>query len=291
MSLLKEKVEVGLAEAELKAESRFLHMPVWMRWVTAIFVIAILPSYFVSKSLSQNYWAKMLSPFSESVKAVVAANAKPLDLKNISLTSLDKNTFSAVAIVANDNLDLSADDVAYNFQLFDAQNNLITPTSGDTTGQTFFLPNQTQYIVLPRVVTATPIASVNLQFDSSTIHWQNRLSIPAAQIITGTPQYYEQLNPLAFVVEGSYQNNSPYDIQNVQLVFLAYDKNNNIIAISERTDNSLVPYEQRSYKQLWPNVYTDQVQSVKVIGQVDTLDNTNLTLPPVPSSTAGSLSR
>lgn len=207
------------------------------------------------------------------------------------MTSLDKNTFSAVATVANDNLDLSADSVAYNFQLYDAQNNLITPTSGDTTGQTFFLPNQTQYIVLPKVTTAAPIASVNLQFDSSTIHWQSRLSIPIAQIITDTPQNYEQLNPLAFVVEGSYQNNSPYDIQNVQLVFLVYDKNNNIIAVSERLDNDLAPYERRSYKQLWPNVYTDQVQSVKVVGQVDTLDNSNLTLPAIQSNSAGSLNR
>lgn len=70
MSLLKEKVEVGLAEAELTAESRFLHMPVWMRWVAAIFVIALLPSYFVSKGLAVSYWNGELSPFTETVKSV-----------------------------------------------------------------------------------------------------------------------------------------------------------------------------------------------------------------------------
>lgn len=89
---------------------------------------------------------------------------------------------------------------------------------------------------------------------------------------------------MAFVAEGSFQNQSPYNLGRVRLVFFLYDQNKRIISVSQRDEFTVKPYERRGYKQLWPGVYSTSVASAEVFAETDILDQENIFLPDSASS-------
>lgn len=285
MSLFKDRVELEIQEAELATQKALAGFPPVIKWLLIFCVLAIIPAYLISKTVAQKVW---LGRYQQNALAAKPSftNPKTPTVSPVSVTSLGSGVYAAVVQVSNQNLDLSADNVPYQFSFYNSQKQQIYSESG----QLFLLPNQTKYVVLPRFTAPEPVAYSDFQF-SGNIPWQKRLSIPTVNLTTSLPSSSQQASPPAFVVQGSFTNQSPYTLAQVELTFVLFDNNNNIIGTSERDEFTVAPFELRSYKQLWPNIFATNLGSIEVFADTDSLDPNNVSYQPPPASSASDLSR
>lgn len=286
MSLLKEKIEIAAQEAELKAEDTLRAFPPFVKWFIIISLLAVIPLYFLTKAISQKTWqTKYLK------QRVVAKpsfeNPKPLVIAETSVTTMGEKVYAAAAEVTNENLDLSAQNIHYRFKFYNSKKEQIYIGPQETF---FILPNQKKYLSLPRFETTEPVAYTELEIDTD-IHWQKRLQIPQITFTVSTPTSYLQPSPPAYVVEGSFTNQSPYLLKTVRLTFVLKNSGGKIIGISRRDEFTVQAFEKRSYKQLWPNVAAPNGTKVEVSAETNPFDSSNLTAASLPSGSASDLSR
>jgi hypothetical protein len=291
MSLLKDKIEIGIEEAELEVEKTLDQFPPVLKWLIIITVIGLIPGYFIAKNISHKIWTKKLSG------SLVTATPSFTDPKNptligIDVTSVGDSNYSAVATLENENLELSLENVPYEFKFFNEKGEQVYVSAG----KFFLLPGQTlssgkrKYIVVPRFTTNEIVHSAKLELPEK-LPWQKRLNIDQVKLVTPKPKSYYQTDPAAFVVEGTVHNDSPYSLGQIRLIFLVYNYSGQIIAISARTENSVRDDERRSYKQLWPNVVSEEIADIVVVAETDTLNKENLNLTADEDGPAGDLDR
>lgn len=285
MSLLKDKIELEVEMAELRAQESLNQFPKVLRWILVGCILAAIPAYFLAKSLSYSYWDKQYSGYRLTAKPSFT-EAKEPTISPVTLGSTGNGNYSAVVQVKNNNLDLSLAQAPYEFVFYNDKSEQLYRE----TGTTFFLPNEQKFLVVPRFTSKDAVSAADFRFTAE-LKWQKRLSIPKAEIRPSTPDPYNQLIPPAFVVEGNYLNNSPYQLGAVRLTFIIYDRSGKIIGASRRDDFTVAPYERRTYKQIWPQVYADPGYTVKVFAETNVFDAKNLTLPEAPAGSAADLSR
>lgn len=285
MSFLKDKIELEIQEAELGTQKALSQFPPLLRWFLILCLIAMLPAYYVTKNVSMKIW---LSQYSQSALTAKPSFINPLEPKvsNVNVTTLGAGVYGAVVEVGNANLDLSAQDIPYQFNFYNAKKELLY-SAGD---KLFLLPNQTKYIAVPRFNTAEQVAYANFQL-SKDIHWQKKLKIPSVPLTTSIPQTYQQASPQAFVVEGDFTNQSPYTLKQIRLNFILFNSGGKIIGVSQRDEFTVSPFERRTYKQLWPGIFAADLKNVKITADTNTLDPNNLIVQPTPSSGASDLNR
>lgn len=289
MSLLKEKLEIGIQEAELNTLKTLAKFPPALRWFLIVGALAIIPSYFISKQIAYKLWQARNRAFTLVAQPSFSA-ALPLRTKNVWLLKTGDTQYLAVAQVVNENLDLSAAVAPYEFKFYDVNQRQIVPDSGQISGKTFFLPNQSKYLLATRVVSRQPIAKAEIGFVNDIV-WRKKLSLPNIKLnITGL-NFSTQTTPPAFYVSGLVQNTSSYTLNQVRLVFLIFDSNRQLLTASERYEFTLNSGENRAYKQLWPDQNFPLAASVEVLADTNTLDQTNLRVNPDTSSAGSDLSR
>lgn len=285
MALLKEKIQIGIEEAELKTQKVLWSISPVFRWLLIIMALSIVPAYFVAKAISQKIWATRYQQ-TELKASPSFTDPKNVKISEVSLTTLGENLYSAVVQIANENLDLSAQNVPFEFNFFNAEKQLLYSYSD----KLFLLPDQKKYIIAPRFSANEQIAFTEFRFVADPV-WQKRLNIPGVELQTSTPNNYNQISPPAFVVEGNFINNSVYTLKQVRLNFVLFDSFGKIIGSSRRDEFTVAPYERRSYKQLWPNVIAPTLGKTEIVAETNTLDPNNLAIPTAPSSSASDLSR
>ncbi|MDR3642895.1 MAG: hypothetical protein P4L74_04690 [Candidatus Doudnabacteria bacterium] len=285
MSLFTDKVEIGIQEAELDTQKIVSGIPPIFIWIGALIILTYIPGYFIAKSSSYKIWLARYE------QGAVAAKQSFLTPQNItispaSIDTLGAGQFSAVVKIANPNLDLSLDNIAYTLDFFNAAGQQVYSYPG-----TFFLlPNQTKYLTIPTFSSNEQISSARLTLPPN-LPWQKRLQIPAVDLEPSLPSHFNQQSPPAFVVQGDFLNNSPYTLNKVRLTFILYNSSGQIIGSSLRVESTVAPFERRAYKQLWPNATVPNLSRVEVTADTDVLDPTNLSAPAIGSSSAADLSR
>ncbi len=289
MSLLKQKVELEIEEAEFNIGKKLNQFPPLIKWAIIIAAIGIIPAYLITVKISVGYWQKKYSPLELTGKPSFT-NPIDLEIVNLGVLAYNNNFYSALAEITNKNLELSAPEIYYQFVFFDQQGKEIAVSSGDTKGQTFILPDQTKYVVSAKVASLNQIKSAQLQITKK-ILWQNKLSIPKVKLTTSLPTYGNQADPLAFTVSGYVQNASSYQLSQARLIFIIYGASKQIAAVSQRDEFDLKPYERRAYQQLWPNMSFGNIQNVKVVAETNVLDPSNLKVDTTSASPASDLSR
>jgi len=285
MSLLKDQIEVDVQEAELATQKALSALPPILRWLLILVVLAIIPSYYISKSVSENSWLKDYQQGALIAKPSFTNQLAPTTTP-VSVTSLGTNQYAAIVQITNENLDLSLDQTPYTFTFYDSSKDQVYTYSDNL----YLLPDQTKYLTVPTFSSPEPVAYTNFQL-SPNLPWQKRLNIPTVDLTTSLPSSYEQFSPTAFVVQGDFLNNSPYTLGTVRLTFVLFDQNNKIIGISQRDESTVAPFERRAYKQLWPNLVAPNLSHIQVTADTDTLDDSNLTVSALPGGSAGDLSR
>ena len=285
MSLLKERIEIGIEETEFKTQKFFGSMNPFFRWLLIIAILAIIPAYFAAKSVSQKIWTTRYQQ-----GALVAnpsfTNPKAPKISTVTLTSLDENLYSAVVQITNENLDLSANNAPFALNFYNSKKQLLYSYAD----KLFLLPNQKKYIIAPRFEVYDQIAFAELTFTQD-VKWQKRLNLPQAKLTASKPLPSNQISPRAFVLEGNFINNSVYRLKQVRLNFVLFDTAGKIIGTSRRDEFTVAPFERRSYKQLWPNLSAPTLGKTEVTVETNTLDANNLSVADTPTTPASDLSR
>lgn len=254
------------------------------RYILAVGVIILIPSYFVAKYASYYIWNYQYR--GDIVSARPSFNeAKDLVIGPTSVINLGGEIYSAFAEVENQNLDLSFQKADYEFSFYNSQKAKVSSARGSL----FMLPNTKKYVIASRVSSREPVASADLTIGN--IFWQKKAVIPSITLRTPEPSIYNSLNPLELVAEGVVINNSPYRLSNVRLTFVLLNSSGKIIGGSERSEFTVLPNERRAYVQRWPNIYLEEVASIEVFAETNALDGNNLILQDLPNSGGSDLSR
>jgi hypothetical protein len=285
MSIFKEKLELEIEEAELQAQKKFSGFPAPVRWMIIICAIALLPAYFISKSVSAKYWTNQYSRYVLAAKPSFS-QALPPKISKILLISQAAENFSALTSVSNENLDLSLDETPYQINFFNDKNEQVYTA----TGKIFLLPNQKKDIIVPKFSIKEKIVSAQLVLPTN-LPWQKRADLSKVSLVASPVNHYYQYDPLALAAEGNIYNNSPYNIKQIHLTFEVTDSSGQVIAVSQRDEFSIKPFERRAYKQLWPDLYNPGVNAVLISADTNILDPSNLDLPSQQPTPASDLSR
>lgn len=282
MSLLKDQIEIEIQEAELIAQKNLAEFPPFMRWLFIIGVILIIPAYFIAKNVAAKIYVEKYAAVQVTAKPSFTDPKAPT-FTNVYLTTLGTSQYAAAVLITNPNLDLSFKETAYQFTFLNSAKQIVHTN----TGKVFLLPNEKKYIVVPTFTANDKITFANFELTEPVV-WQKRLNITKVEITTSIPQTYFELSPPTFVVEGNFYNNSAYQLKQVNLTFILYDKTGTIVAASYRNESTVNPFERRTYKQLWPNMNGDNIARVEVFSSTNVLDPSNLKIQ---SYQPGDLSR
>lgn len=289
MNLLKEKIELQVEEAELGIKKNLDSYPNILKWILIVCVLAILPSFFITKAISNKIWQKKYKNLLIFAKPSFT-DPKELKINQIKIFSYLNDSFLVLAEIKNDNLELSASNVKYAFKFFDKNSKEIIPDSGQITGTAFFLPNKSKYLITPRIFSKEKIISAQIVFEDK-IQWQKKLSYPIVPLVVTMPKFSQQSDPVAFSAQGFVENKSAYILKEVRTVFLVFDSFKNLLTVSERKDYDIRPKERRGYQQLWPNIYLPNASYIQAITETDILDPKNLILEEQIFGPASDLSR
>ncbi len=275
MAFLKEKIEIGIEQAELNAQNTFLGFSKGVKLYIVIMAITIIPVYFVSKIAAEKIWLAKNSANAIAAKASFV-NALAPQISEVNVLNIGNGFYAAVVEIRNKNFDLSFHNTAYKFTFYNSAQQQVYESSGTTfLLPSQLLPSQAKYVALARFPSQEPVAFAEFKLEDN-IRWQKRLAIEDIKIVSPKPRYFEQLSPPAFVAEGDFVNESSYYLRQVRLIFLVRDFNDKIIAMDQRDEGNVRPSQRRAYKQIWPNLSGNLVKSVEVFVETNPFDPNNL---------------
>lgn len=277
MSLFKEKLELKIEEAEFNAQRALTGFPPVLKWVLVALIVGLVPSYFISKAISYKYWESKYKPYQAKAKPSFS-EFKDLSIGDPKVLTYSDGTYGAVAKISNLNPDLSAENVQFAWTYYNASGQKITPQNSEAVSGSFYiLQNSEKYIIALKIFSSDPIAKTELNLTNE-VKWQKRFKNPTVLLSVSPATSNQQTSPLIFSVESSVVNNSPYLVRQVNLTFLLYGQNNQIVAVSQRTENDLRPLEKRAFKQLWPGLFITP-SKIEVLAETNTLSSQNLVAP------------
>lgn len=285
MSLLKEKLELKVEEAEFKAQSLFSRFGPAQKWIIIICLLGALPGYFLAKTIGKIYFEKQYRQYLIQAHPSFS-DPKGLIIERIDIGSLGENEYAVAAQLLNPNLDLAAKAVAYEFKFIAANG---AEAALAQTGEFYILPNQKKYLIAPKILAPTGISKAILNLTPNVV-WQKKTDLPQVKLITSQPKGSGQQNPFGYALEGSVTNQSSYFVKEVKLNFLLYGAGGKIIGASFRSEFSLKPFETRSYKQIWAGISGRNVVRAETYAETNPLDKENLIAPEFEGN-AGDLDR
>ncbi len=279
MADIKDTVQVNVQEAVLGVQEKsfsflneFGNLPVWKQRVILAIAILIIPVYLIARLGTEQYLSSKYGRMALSEHSAFTAELPP-SIGKMTVIHNPNNSYSAVVTVTNPNIELSANDITYTANFTNSSGATVNTSKGTL----YLLPNEKKYVVFPNInVGSGNVSAGTIKLDN--INWQKKLSIADVKLRAAEPILSDQSNPLTFVAQVSIINDSPYQIASARIVFLLYDDNGQIIGVSQRDENKLVPFGRRSFNQLWPGLYKDQVKKVQIIPTTNSLDPQNITI-------------
>lgn len=268
-------VAIGVQENAFRFKTWYQSLFGWQRALFIFLMVLLIPGYFAVR-----YGLELVLLRQYGQNALVAHpafnNPEQLSQTKVTIVPNPNGTVSAYAIVKNPNLDLAAEELRYSFNFYNSRNQQVYTSSGVA----YILPNQSRWLVVPRVESTDPISRSELVIDEP--NWQKRLTVPEVELRMNEPYTYQQDSPLATITEGSVINNSPYSLQQVSLVLVLYGENNQVLAMSSREEFTLQPYERRAYLLQWPGLNRSSVSRIGLEAYTNSLDPDNLTVRETP---------
>lgn len=284
MSLIKEKLELKIEEAEFNAQQALIGFPRWVKWFLIAGLIMLIPIYFCFKFIGKTYWQNKLQTYElKASPSFISAN--DLQVSEVTIIDYYDGNFGALASISNPNPDLSASEINYTWLYVNASNQTVQALNNDALGgKTFILPGQKKYIMAPKINASEPIAKAQLIINGD-IQWQKPANIDKVLLTIGPAIPGQQNSPQNFTVDSTVLNNSTYQIKHIRLQFLIFDEFGRLTALSQRTENDLRPFERRSFKQLWPGLRIYEPK-VEIYPEINLLDPSNLILSESNSSSS-----
>lgn len=168
-----------------------------------------------------------------------------------------EDNFDLVAKVRNPNGEWGAESVLYRFDLYDKNNELI----GSREGKTYFLPQETQYIIEPRFYSTTSPAKIEIKLRD--ISWQ-RLKDFEDLDLRIRDKYHQLVDGKFNQVSGVVENKSSYDLNKIEVIALLFNEDNKIIAVGKTEMRTVLVAEIRHFEINWPYEIADEVVSYEL---------------------------
>lgn len=268
--LQKQKIELDIAEKELQTKEFLQSVPKGRRILIIALAILIIPMFFLARFVSSEIYMR------DFTKRELKARPSVVDAKGIRIIEaqnlrIGNDTFSSYAIIKNDNQDLSASEVKYTFRLYDSSGNEIH----NSAGQTYILPAQQKFIILPNVrLSSIPTKVV---FETIEPTWQKRIDLPSVILRTTLPEYGDDLETGAFTITGNVENQSTFNLADVIVKGVVLGKSGQVIAVTQTTLNDLKSKESRSYKMFWPVALDAESGGMpQIFAETNILDPSNM---------------
>lgn len=278
MASLKENIEIqsggavlATQEGAYRIKQWYLNLPRWEKGLIIALAILAIPGYFGVRYGTELIMTKQLAR--ESLVAQPSfTDPEPLQVTKATIVENSTGTYSAYVTVTNPNLDLGLPQMSFTFKFFNQAGEQVATYDGDS----YILPDEQKLVLAPRVLSEEEISSATFAVDTPT--WQKRLSLIDVELRMSEPYVYEELSPLGTSAEGSVVNNSEFNIKQATLVLVLYGPNNKILAVTQREEFSLKPFERRAYKLTWPGIIRGQVTKIDLKAYTNVLDESNLTV-------------
>ena len=255
------------------------------RRIGAILVIFILLGIFGAVS----YWRFKASPTcSDNIKnqdelAVdCGGECGPCELKNPKVISViweravpvANTVYDVAAFVKNTNEILASPSFEYRFTLSDEKGAV-----AERVGKTYLYPQERTYIVEANIpVARTP---TKVEFSIIKSQWQMYEESPPNITVHGKEYKLEQetASTSRSVVEAELFNDSPFDFRTVDVNFLLFDKDENLVGVNKTIIERFLTRTNREARTVWPDVVRGGVVSVIVDPRVNAFSPTWLLRP------------
>ncbi|MDB4940356.1 MAG: hypothetical protein JWO40_781 [Candidatus Doudnabacteria bacterium] len=269
-SIEKQKLEIEVAEKELKLKDFFANFSKFNRRAFFVLIILLIPIYFVAKFAVAEVYLNGFSK-NEITAHQAIVQALPVQIVETKALTMVGDNYSAYALIKNPNQDLSTKELKYKFIFLDAAGKEL----GSDSDKTYLLGGEQKYLILPNIHLKQQPDQVQVEITDPV--WKRRFSIPNILIKAGIPQYQDQTDPIGFTLQSNISNQSNSTIGAVRISAVVFDKNNKIIGVNQRTENTLAPKEVRDYKMFWPIPLATQVSGTpRIIIETNVLDPENI---------------
>lgn len=180
----------------------------------------------------------------------------------------------AAVFVKNTNEILASPSLEYRFTLAD-ENGIV----GERAGKTYLYPQERAYIVEANIPVARTPTRVDFLITKS--EWQMYAESPPNITVRGKEYKLEQETGSSSqsVVEAGLFNDSPFDFRSVDIDFLLFDANENLVGVNKTIVERFLTRTDRDVRTVWPGVVAGGVDSVIVVPRVNAFTATWL-LPP-----------
>ena len=159
MTGIKEIIEVnsqsailGIQEGGFSFLNQFGDLPTWKRIIILIIAIAIIPAYLIARFGTEQYLIQKYGRTALTAQPAFKVSQNPV-VDTMQIIRNPNNTYSAVVLVSNPNIELSADNISYTATFQNSEKQTVYSTND----KFYLLPNEKKYIVFPRIESGSAV--------------------------------------------------------------------------------------------------------------------------------------
>jgi len=185
---------------------------------------------------------------------------------------LNQNNFYDVfAQIKNLNQNYGSGHVAYEFELYDLQNNLIAQRSGST----FIIPGQTKYLIQTKIESDKQVNNVKLSFGS--IEWEKLSDYQVPEFIIKQKEYrlLDGEDSGSSQAKGILINKNDFDFEKIDIDILLFNFSYQLVGLNNIEIRTLLAGEEREFVASWFNKIDNQVTFVEMEAETNIFDPSN----------------
>lgn len=202
------------------------------------------------------------------------ANLAPIKIISTKLLNIENGDYDFVAKVSNPNTDYGSPDAEYEITFYNAAGNQISQKRGSF----YILPGQTRYVLETPLKFLEPISRADMAIKN--IDWQqlDPLSVGGVSLISKNVSY-NQINQAGVFgkVGGSIQNDSDFDLSEVEVLAVLYDQSDSIIAVNRTNIQTFLARTSRGFETAWYSSFIGQVVRPDIEAHTNVFENSNFT--------------
>ena len=185
-----------------------------------------------------------------------------------------KTVFDVAAYVRNTNEILASPSLEYRFTLLDSEGVI-----AERIGRTYIYPQERTYIVEANI----PVLRIPTRVEFAIIksNWTVYRESPPNVVVHGKEYFLEQetASTSRSVIKAELFNDSSFDFRTVDVHFLLFDTNENLIGVNKTILERFLTRTAREARTVWPGVVAGTVSSVIVEPRVNVFTPTWLIQP------------
>ncbi|MEW5805705.1 MAG: FxLYD domain-containing protein [Patescibacteria group bacterium] len=195
----------------------------------------------------------------------------PIVLRKFFLLDPEGNAFDAAIQLKNPNLNWGLKSFDYQIDFKDVSGYVLP---GSLYGKSFLMPNAGQWLMETAKFAPAETREIELKINTSTIEWSKIRPYVAENEFVIRDQQFKLLSPPASgyaEATGAIENKSSFNVNDVEIQAVLYDKDKRLISFGRTTIFSLRQGEVREFRIFWPKKFVNR----NPVAGLDILANIN----------------